>query len=620
MLEAPESIPDPFALTAGELQGLMNPGLSLLPELETARLNPVALARTPQGQACLLRTLPSLKGWETIPNTTYTQYHQFQRSGERPPYQDPYFLKRGRVAAFALRMFFGEQGYRDALQDHLWSICEETDWVVPAHEQWSTIDLMAAETGLLLAETLALVGGQLEVEIRERVCSEVRRRILNPYLRMYNLHWWYTHPNNWSGVCNSCIAATFLWLEPDAGRTAQALAIALRGLKSFCETAFEPDGSSTEGVGYWQYGLVYFVNLAEMLRACMNGAIDLLAGYRMRQIAAYPAGMYLGNGRFIPFSDCDELVLMEPGMLNRLSERSGVDSLRGLILPPQERQGHHHSGEHPHFRLPVLLRNLLWWDGSHPQGAVMGSAFFPDSGIARLSARLPDGERVILAIKAGHNAEAHNHNDIGSFVLATCGEIFLTDPGTGLYSRQYFNEERYQNIFASSFGHSLPRFNGILQQAGREFDGKICSIELAGPVQRVEIEFGRAYPVPQLLSARRVLHLNQDGSTRLEDLFQFSQPDAAVEEAFVTWLPVVIENNAARLDGSHRSLLLTVESPTGVTWQTQRLEDECKANAKTGVLTRLSFSMPAGTVSKVKIQMQFLAVQERKPVEQDKST
>lgn len=121
-----------------------------------------------------------------------------------------------------------------------------------------------------------------------------------------------TCPNNWSGVCNSCIAATFLWLEPDAGRAAEGLALALRGLKSFCETAFEADGSSTEGVGYWQYGLVYLVNLAEMLRARTAGVIDLLASERMRRIAAYPGGMYLGSSHFIPFSDCDGLVLMEP--------------------------------------------------------------------------------------------------------------------------------------------------------------------------------------------------------------------------------------------------------------------------------------------------------------------
>ncbi len=74
---------------------------------------------------------------------------------------------------------------RDVVHDLVWSICEETSWVLPAHEEQGprylgdhpaafrteplgahtmltrepdSIDLFAAETGAALAETVYLVG------------------------------------------------------------------------------------------------------------------------------------------------------------------------------------------------------------------------------------------------------------------------------------------------------------------------------------------------------------------------------------------------------------------------------------------------------------------------------
>ncbi len=109
----------------------------------------------------------------------------------------------------------------------------------------------------MLAETLQLLGETLDAEVRHRVRTEIERRIFDPYLRMHHLHSWYSSGhNNWSGFCNSAVAVTFLLLEPEPGRLARAIKIALNGLRVFLDRAFEQDGSSTEGIGYWHYGLI----------------------------------------------------------------------------------------------------------------------------------------------------------------------------------------------------------------------------------------------------------------------------------------------------------------------------------------------------------------------------
>ena len=39
--------------------------------------------------------------------------------------------------------------------------------------------------------------------------------------------------------------------------------------------------------------------------------------------------------------------------------------------------------------------------------------------------------RLGVALKGGHNAEHHNHNDVGSYVVALAGTTPLLDPGPG---------------------------------------------------------------------------------------------------------------------------------------------------------------------------------------------
>src|SRR5206468_9441276 len=92
-------------------------------------------------------------------------------------------------------------------------------------------------------------------------------------------------------------------------------------------------------------------------------------------------------------------------------------------------------------------------------------------------------------------------------------ENLLADPGRGLYSRAYFSERRYENIFANSYGHSVPRVGGQLQGTGRAFSGELLGVETAGEIKRAEVELARAYPVAGLSSVRRQITLRSEEHT-----------------------------------------------------------------------------------------------------------
>ncbi len=591
-----ESKSDPFQLTAQEIRRQFAPGAPCLPELDIARRDLDSWRCAPQVQIALEQTQSSLEGIEQIPLPTYTHYRQFLRDGDRSDFETPYFLRRSRLTAAALRFFLGQADLKNAVQDYVWAICEETHWVPPAHEN-VIIDLFSAETGFMLASLLTLLGDALDAEVRSRVRVEIEHRIFDSYLRFCSLQWWYKGNNNWNGVCNSSVAATFLLLEPEPGRVARALELALGGLRVFLETAFEPDGSSTEGVGYWHYGLMNFVALAEMLRARTDGAIDLLDSDHVRAVAVFPAKLLLSGSNFATFSDCPEAVNFNPGIIARLAERTGERSLLNLLTPSA-------SVVRP-AGLTMLLRNMLWWDGSYHEGGPVGDAYSPLGGVARLTSRTPQGIRVVLAIKAGHNDENHNQNDVSSFILHADGESLLTDPGHGLYTRQYFGPERYENIFANSYGHSVPRVGGQMQKEGRGFCGQIVSVETNEPAKRVEVEFARAYVAANLASARRQITL-QSGVVWLQDAFCFSADPVEVEEAFITWFDVDANGATAVIHGQRHDLRLTIESPEGLSFSVEKLEEQCRLNAKPGVLKRMNVMLPVASETQIRVRMEIV--------------
>jgi len=548
--------------------------------------NPAAWRDRPTTRLLLQATAEHLADLQNIPQTTYTLYREFQRIGERRGYQAPYNEKRAKMTAAALHTLLGEDRCLDPLQDYIWNVCEETNWVIPAHERVE-VDLAAVGTGFTLAEMIIALEGKLAEQIVQRVRAEIERRIFVPYLERHEQMWWHRGHNNWNGVCNGAVGSMFLLLDKDLDRLARALELVLEGLEVFLATAFEAEGSSTEGVGYWQYGLSNVIPFAEMLRKRTNGAIDILASERLRAIAAYPVRMMLSAGHYASFSDSEEETEFSPGLITRLAERTGISDVLAVLAEP--------AGVGPalghHGRFHTLWRDMIWWDGTRSKGVEIKDVWLKDVGVVRLAAATPAGVPVVLAAKAGHNAENHNQNDVGSLILHIGGESFLCDPGRGLYSRDYFGPRRYENIFANSFGHNVPRIGGQLQSAGAEFHGEITRYNMGGAEKRAAMTFEKAYAVPELEKAERSLRLSAAGEMVLEDTFLFSETPLPVEEAFVTWLDTTVSGRTARIVGREREVELTIEAPVDATWSLEVLTKDSEANAKPIPLKRLTFNI-----------------------------
>ena len=573
--------------------------------------------------AYLREAVPDLSADEvSIPQTPYSLYRQFARSGERDGYENPYFEKRAMLTRSVVELILGEESRIDLVQDLLWSICEETSWVLPAHEDrgpdfesantpgvWQSgtstsltrepdfIDLFAAETAASLAETLYFLEDRLAPEVVQRVRQEVERHIFHPYLAYGRKFWWHRGDLNWNAVCNGAVGLAFMRLERDPRRLAEALDIVLEGLDAYVETGFEADGGSLEGIGYWNYGLLYYVTLAELLNECTGGKIDLLANPRLQDIARYPLAIAFGPGKYFNFADAADEDALQPGIIQHLAKRTGVDDLVSLIISYDTKvwRGFFAS------KLAIVLRDLAWWDGQiHPfPAAAQQDAYLPACALVKFTGQTSQGQPVILAAKAGYNSGHHYHLDIGHFILSVDGENLLCDPGRGLYSRGYFGEQRFENIFANSFGHSVPRIGGHLQMPGPKFGqgglerGQIISQTRTGAKKSVVMDIHPVYGLPELTLARRTLELDErTGELRLEDHFEFIEDPLEIEEAFVTWYSVVVDGPTSRIIGERNGLSLSIIEPVGAAFVADLLTEECRANQREATLTRLAVCLP----------------------------
>ena len=490
-----------------------------------------------------------------IPALPASLYAEFAQTGRREGYEDAQRDRRNKLYRLTLAEWLEGQGrFLTSLEDLAWARLEETNWAWPAHARaldsadHPTLDLAAAMTALDLAETDHLIGDRLAPNLRRRIRAEVERRAISPFLDRDD-HWWLrTMPqkqvNNWTAVCVAGAVGAALYLEPDTDRLAQIVTRGLHSLADYLET-FDRQGGSSEGPDYWTYGFGNYAVLAHLLHVRTNGAIDLLAGDLVRDIAQFPLRTQMAPGVWVSFSDSDSNPVFHPGLLSHLAGHMNLPGLLGLGMANDFAVEGFNQ-----FCWP--LRQYAWPLPEHTAAAQPGPHdWYADMGwmISRLDPDDPASLR--LAAKGGHNDEMHNQNDVGSFMVVAGGKVVLTDPGRGRYSKSYFGPERYQNLFASSRGHSVPMINGLEQAAGRDHAAKVMVHEHGADADRLELDMAAAYPAEAGLSSlRRSLMLDRKtpgGRVLLEDDFAFAGDEGLFQSVLVTPMAAEAGNGMVRI-------------------------------------------------------------------------
>ncbi|WP_432510513.1 heparinase II/III domain-containing protein [Kineococcus sp. SYSU DK001] len=482
----------------------------------------------------------------------------FARGGDRRAYEDGYFTRRRRLTALALALALEPGGpWLDPLVDGAWSVLEESSWCVPAHDNSThhpaaqrearalpdptdpTLDLFAAETAATLSWLAALHRERAQddpalADLFQRVSREVDERVLVPFEEHAREHHWFGIPSNWNPWIVSNVLATALVEDLGPRRWERITRTAHASLLAYRDGVPE-DGGCAEGVMYWWQSAGRYFEALELLTAFDASAREVTAADPLlARLARYPLVVHLGGpwsanvgdgGARAPRADSGTVKDQNPaGLLHRFARYVGDDDVA--------RHARSLRGDGPLLVLPVPLTRALGvladgtWAGAREAGGAFPRTQYLDR-LQLLATRERGGtaEGLALVVKGGHNGEPHNHNDVGSFIVASDGVPVVVDAGTGTYTRDSFGPRRYEAWFTRSVFHSTPTPDGREQPCGAGSAASDVELLEAAGRTALSMELAGAYPPGDLRSWRRTAALDRTAhAVVVQDTWSSSRP------------------------------------------------------------------------------------------------
>lgn len=425
-----------------------------------------------------------------------TDYMAFLRTGNRVIYETPYFSRRHLLNKLVLAECVEAKGcFLDAIIDASLAICEESTWCLPAHNSYlrdtpqgilpdctrPVLDLFACETGAQLAMLLYLLEDTLnEVSplITNRIRQVLRQRIILPYQSTH--FWWMGNGDepmcNWTPWCTQNILLT-AFLVDELTDTSERQNI-FRKAAASCDLFLKDygeDGCCDEGAHYYRHAGLCLYACMEILNAISDNAFDSLYQLtKIKNIAAYISNIHVDGPYYFNFADCAAKV----GRAGVREFLFGKATGQKFLMDFAAFDFRDAFTENSFLADESMLLNLYFKTQTviltgdvlaycETEGASTAST--PDVYYESVGIWTARDEHMALAVKAGDNADSHNHNDAGSLILYKDGHPILVDIGVETYTAKTFSANRYDIWTMQSCYHNLPTIEGYDEGAGSEY-------------------------------------------------------------------------------------------------------------------------------------------------------
>lgn len=256
-----------------------------------------------------------------------TDFREYFISGDRAIYETPYFARRHALSILTLaECFTGDGTYLEDIINGIWCVCEESSWVVPAHNfiyeqdpingertlpdiDVHALDIFAGETGMTLSIVYYLLKDKLdEIDplISRRIKREIKRRIIDPYLTRYD-YWWMGYSdrrdmNNWNPWCVVNCLISILFCEEDNDLRSRGIVRAMDMLDYYLQGIHE-DGGIDEGATYWGRSCGMLLEGLALVDYATNGTIQIYEEPKLRNFTDYIRKLYIGKDYVVNFAD-----------------------------------------------------------------------------------------------------------------------------------------------------------------------------------------------------------------------------------------------------------------------------------------------------------------------------
>lgn len=547
------------------------------------------------------------------------------RDGDRDGYEQQVFARQRRLSRAAVAAAATlEDRFLDEVADGVQLLAEQSTWCWPAHDDAFArsgsvlasvaepfLDLGAGEVVGQLAWIDHLLGAQLDERypgLRTRIRLEADRRVFTPFLERRDWHWLGLdgHVHNWNPWIHGNVLVAALVLcdddgdAPDGGdacnRRDGVVALAAQGLDRYV-AALPADGAIDEGYAYWWNGACRALEALDLLSYATDGEWDAAAAVpALRETVAFPHRMHLGGPWYVNLADGPA----------RPPAHQPWHALHRAALAVGDEDAKRHAAAHRRpgepaatedeglGRLLLGITDRAWVGAGTRPEPLPRDVWLPSTQVlvARPCARSHAGLTVVA--KGGHNGENHNHNDVGSVIVASDGVPVLVDAGRPTYTAQTFGPDRYDIWTMQSDWHNVPRIGGSAQRPGAGFAASGVAVEVSDAGSWLDLDLAGAYPdgVVDGGGWRRRAGLDREsGTVRIDDRWSGAGPGTAV--TLLVAGEVVVSDGLARVTplGGGRAVRISWAADAAAAVAVRELDDPMLSGVWGDRLTRMEIAV-----------------------------
>lgn len=460
-------------------------------------------------------------------------------------------LQQIQTATLMALIYPDNEEYYNNLVEIVWSYCNEYTWAplghynsyynrTPADYDPGLIDIFGASVAFSMAEVKYLFKEKFPQLLLDRISAEIKRRTIEPYkTRKY---FWETHNNNWTAVCTGAVGGVLMYEDPE--EFYRQLPRLQASMECYLNS-YDDDGMCVEGTAYWGFGFGFFAVYAMLLREFSNGEYDWFKSPKVKAISQFVQKMHLQPNVLAMFSDVNAREGYWVGLQHMLKTVYG-DDIESLPSEQATIVAYTHHA--------FSIRSTVYYNPGFVGNKLRNGVF--TAPVTNYFIKRTDNYG--FAFKGGNHWESHNHQDVGSFILARNNRQYFCDfgyIGPGNWPG-YQGDRRNEYFQPSSFSHSVPYFNGIGQGGDDKNKARAVYDE---KTQTVYMDFTLGYDRKKhtaLKKAERYFTLTDD-TIKLRDKFDFENlSEQKITERFVTTIKPRTEGNSVIIN----DLRLTCES------------------------------------------------------------
>lgn len=523
------------------------------------------------------------------PALTASMYLDYNFTGNRSRFQNVQNDRRKALSYLAIgALITGDKKYIPQIANGLWSMLEESTWVLPAHivlqkagsglpdPDETLIDLGSAITAPMIAYIRFMLADQLQEYspiINKRVDIELRKRMYIPYLERNDL-WWMgfqgQQVNNWNAWCNTNMAHTALLNEKNADTLAMIMEKVMKSTDIFINQ-YPDDGGCDEGPSYWGEAGGKMIRLLHLLNSISDGKLNWLGNSLMHNMGTYIYKMQIAGEYYVNFADALPEIIPSAESVYRFGEAFDDVQLKqfGGYLFNQTNKKLPGSNIAEFLETLDIYTNLIT---EEPRSPLPDFTYLPNLEVVTARSEAGSSKGLFMAVQGSNNGVSHNHNDVGNFIIYANGKPVIIDAGVGTYTSQTFSSRRYELWNMQSQWHNLPTINGVMQKDGKKFKATGFSASSNYGVQ-VKMDIAGAYPSEaEVKKWERTFFFNQKQNTiRLTENYELKRWK---EESNVHFLTVcnVAEDKPGMLhflDRDNKTLLTMKYNPSEWTLQVE---------------------------------------------------